>query len=86
MTQSRIERIRETFRIARDIARARQSGHVVISVPKWLAPEVRQLIWTRNVERASDRWARKAPEVSLSEWQEAMSAAAERVKGPDSAD
>lgn len=81
----RIERIRATYRMARKIAAAMDAGFTLIPVPNWLAPEVNQLIWARNVERASNRWAEAAPEIDLGGWRQAYMAAGERMKGPDDA-
>lgn len=55
---------------------ARHGSHV-ITVPSWARAKVAQYLWSLNVEFASERWASRTAEVSLPQWQAAMTA-----KGP----
>lgn len=47
-------------------------------MPRWLASEIYVLIYTRGVERAADKWARREYEVTLHEWQAVMRDQADR--------
>lgn len=61
-------RLIRTWRLARYLERAAERGDLLLSVPRWLAPELQRIIWERKVERAGAKWAARVADVPLSEW------------------
>jgi hypothetical protein len=51
--------------------KAESDGLIAFMVPQWLYPEMAQLVYTRSIARAYDRWAGRSAEVSVRDWQNA---------------
>lgn len=59
------------WRLAGQLQRQANAGFVLIPVPCELAADIRQDLWHRATERAAGKWAARAAEVSLPQWQAA---------------
>lgn len=68
----KLRNIRLAIRRARLIYDAADRGAVLIEVPSWMAAEVSAMVWERKRQRSAEKWAERAQDIPLSEWQSAM--------------
>lgn len=68
----RIRRLVTIIALARSCDRADKTGHEVIIVPRWLAPEVKKMMFERTMDRAKERWGNHVGSVPVEEWQRAV--------------
>lgn len=68
-------KVLKLWRLARSLNRAADRGEIIITVPRWLAPELQKLMRERKIERAQEKWAQRTAEVPLPSWQRAMNVA-----------
>ena len=63
-----LTRLRTMRRSLASLRDAQRQGKVLIAVPEYMAADIQQIIFTKQVEHYASKWTDKVNSVSLEEW------------------